>query len=445
MKNRDLRPSPRLLLSLAGLFTVLLAALPAAADFTASDWRYVKPIVLPVDLDGEGLVEILPDAEVFGASSPGLVDLRIVADDGTEVPYKLEVARGERERESLLAAMQDHGYVAGSHTSFIADLGTAGVMHNELEIRTPAKDFRREVVIDASNDRTTWATIAEQEIYSFSVDERVAASNTRVRYPESAARFLRARIEDDGDGRFEVTGVAVHFDKETPSREIQWPAPLLDVTTQPDQGLTIVEADLGTPGLPNHRVALDVPDVNFYRQVDVAARATDSDDEPWRTLVSRAAVHSIDTPSYTGKSLAITYPETTNRYLRIVIHDEDNPPLDVRAVEVWGIQRRLLFLADPAKSYELHYGNDDATRPSYDVERVFIYLETESPPRATLGPQSDNPLFEEEPPPPAPPVPVTERMPWLLPLAVSAAAVVVGLILFGVFRQARKVLPPPEE
>ena len=432
----------RLLLPLAGLFTAVLLASPAAADFTASDWRYVKPIVLPSGLNGEGLVEVVPGAEVFGASSPGLVDLRIIADDGTEVPYKLEVARGERERESLSATMQDYGYVVGSHTSFIADLGSAGVMHNELEIRTPAKDFRREVVIEASNDRTTWATIAEQEIYSFSVDERVAASNTLVGYPESATRYLRARVEDGGEGRFEVTGVAVHFDRETPPREIRWPAPLLDVTSQPDQGLTVVEADLGTPGLPSHRLVLDVPDVNFYRQVDVATRATSSDDEPWRTLVSRAAVHSIDTPNYTGKSLAIGYQETANRYLRIVIHDEDNPPLDVRGVEVWGVQRRLLFLAAPGKSYRLHYGNEKATRPSYDVERVFIYLETESPPRAALGPQSDNPLFEEEPPPP---VPLTERTPWLLPLAVSAAAVVVGLILFGVFRQARKVLPPPEE
>ena len=153
----------------------------------------------------------------------------------------------------------------------------------------------------------------------------------------------------------------------------------------------------------------------------------------------RAEIYAFDTPKFVGKSLTITYPETTSRYLRLVIHDEDSPPLTVQEVNVWGLRRRLVFIADPQQSYELYYGNEEARRTSYDIERVFPYLATEKLPEATLGPQTTNPYFVEEKPP------VSERFPWLFPTVVAVAAIVVALLLFGIFRQVRKSLPPPKQ
>ena len=107
-----------------------------------------------------------------------------------------------------------------------------------------------------------------------------------------------------------------------------------------------------------------------------------------------------------------------------------------------GLARRLVFSASPDQSYKLYYGNPDAQRPSYDIEQVFPYLATEDLPVAELGPEADNPDFVEEVPPPPP---FSERYSWLFPLAVGAAAVFVGFILFGILHQARKILPPPVE
>ena len=153
----------------------------------------------------------------------------------------------------------------------------------------------------------------------------------------------------------------------------------------------------------------------------------------------RANIYSFDTPKFVGKSLVITYPETTYRYLRLVIHDEDSPPLTVQEVKVWGLWRRLVFVADPQQSYKLYYGNKEAQRPSYDIERVFPYLVTEKLPEAEVGSQTTNPYFVEKKPP------VSERFPWLFPAAVAVAAVIVAILLFGIFRQVRKALPPPKQ
>ncbi len=432
MKNSCLSKIKILLITLVLL---LLVSSGAAADFSQRDWRYVKDIILPSGLQPENLVELAPDREVFADAAQGLADLRIISDNNQEIPYKLEISKAEHERTSFSVSLRDKGYVPGSYNIFTADLGRAGILHNEIEFRTPATDFRRTATVETSNDEATWMKVAEQTVYAFTVRERgFTTRDTRVRYPESTARYLRVKIAAGGAGSLEITGATVFFVKETPAREIPWPSSILKTSHDAGQRTTNVEVDLGTSGLPSHRLAIGVSDINFYREVALQASP---DRESWTTIMRRADIYAFDTPKFVGKSLVITYPENTSRYLRLVIHDEDSPPLTVQEVEVWGLWRRLVFAADPQQSYRLYYGNTEAKRPSYDIERIFPYLATEKLPEAKLNPQVANPDFAEKKPP------VSERFPWLFPTVVAVAAIVVALLLFVIFRQARKVLPPP--
>lgn len=414
-----------------------LVSSSAVADFSQRNWRYVKDIVLPSGIQPETLVELAPDTEVFASAADGLVDLRIISDENEEIPYKLEISQAEHERTSFSVSLRDKGYVPGNYDIFTADLGQGGILHNEIEFRTPANEFRRTATVETSNDEATWMKVAEQTVYAFTVRERgFTTRDTSIRYPESTARYLRVKIAAGGEGSLEITGATVFYVKETPAREISWPSSILDISRDAGQRTTNVEVDLGTPGLPSHRLAISVPDVNFYRELTLQSSP---DRENWTTLIRGAEIYAFDTPKFVGESLAVDYPEATSRYLRLVIHDEDSPPLDVKAVSVWGLWRRLVFSADPQPSYKLYYGNAQVRRPSYDIERVFPYLATEKLPEAKLGPQTANPHFVEEKPP------VSERSPWLFPTVVAVAAIVVAILLFVVFRQIRKALPPPKE
>jgi hypothetical protein len=433
LKNSRLSWTRIFLISLALL---ALASSGAAADFSQSDWRYVKAISLPAELREEGLVEIAPDREVYAGAAPGLADLRIISGENEEVPYKLEKSQAVSERTSFPVSLRDKGYVPGSYNIFTADLGREGILHNEIEIMTSSVNFRRSATVETSNDGTNWMRIAEQTIYDFTVRERgFTTRDTRVRYPESTARYIRVTIADDGEGPLEITGAAVFFVKETPAREVLWPSSILGITRDADQRNTNVEIDLGTPGLPSYRLAISVPDVNFYREVSVQ---TSSDRAQWYTILGQADIYAFDTPKFVGKNLVIVFPETTARYLRLVIHDEDSPPLTIEGVNVWGLRQRLVLAVDPQQSYRLYYGNAEARRPSYDIERVFPYLVTEKLPEAGLGPEKANPDFMEQRPP------LSERFPWLFPTVVAIAVIVVALLLVGILRQARKILPPPK-
>jgi len=424
-------------ISLLTLVLLLLASSSAAADFSQRDWRYVKDIILPAGFQPKGLVELAPDREVFAGATQGLADLRIISDENGEIPYKLEISKAEHERTSFPVSVRDKGYIPGSYNIFTADLGQAGILHNEIEIKTPSANFRRTATVESSNDGATWMNIAQQTVYDFTVKERsFTTRDTHVRYPDNTARYLRVKIADDGEGPLDIAGATVFFVKETPAQEIPWSSSILDISRDASQRTTNVEVDLGTPGLPSYRLAISVPDINFYREVTLQSS---TDRENWATIMQRVDIYSFNTPKFVGKSLVITYPETTYRYLRLVIHDEDSPPLTVREVKVWGLWRRLVFAAEPQQSYKLYYGNTEARQPSYDIERIFPYLVTEKLPEARLGSQATNPYFAEKKPP------VSERFPWLFPTVVAVAVIIVALLLLGIFRQVRKVLPPPKE
>ncbi len=424
-------------ISLIALILLLLTASGVTADFSRSDWRYVKDITLPRKLSPENLVEFAPDTEVYAGASEGLADLRIISGNNEEIPYKLEISKAESERNSFSVSIHDKGYVPGGHDVFTIELGQAGIIHNEIEIITTEEDFSRNVIIEASNDESSWMQVAEQTIYAITVENRgFITRDTRIRYPDSTARYLRVFIADDGEGSLDINGARVFYVKEIPASETQWPSTILETYRDSTEQTTNVEIDLGSAGLPSSRLVLNIPDTNFYRSVNIERG---SNRETWSSVLRRANIYAFETTKYTARNVSITYPETTARYLRIVIHDEDSPPLTVEGVKVWGLSRRIVFTADPGQSYRLYYGNTKAGRPSYDIEKIFPYLTTEALPEAGLSFQMDNPDFAEELPP------VSERFPWLFPTVIGVAAVIVALLLLIIFRQVRKSLPPPEE
>ena len=432
-----------LVLLLAGVFLAGLGPVPAlstiAADFALAEWRYFKPIALPTGLaDGE-LVELTLDWEVFKDSAAGQTDLRLIRDGGQEVAYQLVLAEGREERESVPVKVRDLGYRPGEYTSFVVDIGEGGSLHNEVEIFTSGKNFRRQTKVESSSNVGTWAVIQEgTEIYDFTVSERnFNAHNTRISYPESAARYLRVQVFNGAEGPLEVTGAGVARTEYNPPGETAYSPSMVSRTEDVDTQSSVLILDSGSQGIPTTRLSFQTRAVNFHRDVTIEVS---NDRENWQWQ-GEAAVYSYDTPKFVGSRLEVNYPESRHRYYRMTVQNRDNPPLPLEDITLFGVERKVIFQAQPGGDYALYYGNPDALRPSYDLERVLPYFETASLPAATLGAQQVNPAFAL-PEPPA--LPWTERYPWLVPAAVSVAGVVVAALLFGVVRQAKKVLPPPD-
>ena len=417
-----------------------LAVLPAFGDFSGEAWRFYQPIQLSSDLPEESLVEVALDREVFAHARRDLADLRVVqGDDLQEVPYKLLVERGERRRSSLNVDVQDLGHVPDQFTSFVVEVGQEGVLHNELEIRTPSENFQRTVVVEASPDRQSWAIVQEEgQIFDFTIRERnVNERDTRVRYPSSTARYLRIRIINDLEPLLEVTGAVAYFNQELLPREAELAAIIASREEDEEKRRTLLVLDLGTQGSPTSRLVITTTQESFYRQVTLDGS---TDAEKWTRVLSSDTLYVYNTPKFVGSKLSLSYPESTYRYYRLTILNEDNPPLAVDSAQAYGFLRKLIFSASPDRTYQLCYGNAEARSPSYELERIFPYLVTENLPRAQLGAHAANPLFAI---PPERLVPFTERYAWLLTTAVVVASLLIGMFLANLLRQVRKLLPPP--
>ena len=422
----------------------LLPAFRAAADFALAEWQYYKPLALPPELTAGQLAAATLDREVFqqaaAAGRPDLLplrDLRVIRDDGTEVPYQLRIADGRAERETAPAQIRDLGHLPGQYTSFIADLGAGGIRHNEVEIFTDSTTFGRKTMVEARrDDAAPWVILQEgAEIFAFAVAERdFAARHTRIRYPESTARYLRVRIINGSAEPLNITGAAVSLTRERAEQEMDYRPAVVRRGEDASSRATVVTLDLGGPGIPSGRLSFHTPAANFHRDARIAGSA---DGNRWEEL-NAAAVYRYSTPNFSDSNREISYPESRYRYYRLTVENNDDPPLPLTDITLHGLARRVIFPAEPGVSYALYYGNPAARQPAYELERLAAWRETEDLPAAMLGAQQANPSFTGHR------LPLTERYPWLITAAVAAAALVLAALLYGVIRQARGRLRPPE-
>ena len=406
------------------------------ADFALEHWQFFKPVALPAGLDDGQLVELALDREVYLESSPGETDLRLVAGQDREAPYQLVKLEKRELREPVAVEIRDLGHVEGEYNSFVADVGAGGNLHNEVVVDTRAHNFRRTVVVETSADGETWAVAQESgEIYDFtSSDEEFRVHHTSVKYPQSAARYLRVKVLHGGEGPLEIIGATVFRAEEVAAKEREY-FPVSASSSRDEAGTSYHELDMGVRGVPLSRLSFQSNTPNFHRGAEI--RGSD-DGEEWQWL-GGSHIYSFDTPKFDGRLLEVEFSESRHRYYRLEVDDADNAPLQLTGFILYGADRILRFEAQQETEYALYYGNPVAEAPVYDLQRIVPYLETEDLPVATLGEQRLNAAFT------GPDVPMTERLPWLMTAGVALAALVVAVLLFGVIRQAKKVLPPPGE
>jgi hypothetical protein len=436
MRNLRKLARPAILTMLVG---IAIIATPISADYAESEWRSYKSIEVPAGLAAGDLVEVPIDGQTFEHAANALADLRIADQNtGDEVQYKLLVERSDVRRSAIATTMRDLASFPGDRTQFVLQIAP-GVLHNELELQIASQNFQRGVTVESSVDGTTWAMVeSSAAIFDFTIAERgVNTRATRVRYPSSTAPFLRITIADQGEPSLDVRGALAFFVAAIHAREVEWPTSVVSRTVDSQTHVTHTILDLGGSGRPTSRIDVRTTQTNFYRDVHVAGS---NDLARWNGLRTSTAIYSFDTPRFVGSARSIGIPESTFRYYRITVIDEDNPPLSPLTATAYGASRKLIFQAQPSASYRLYYGNPEARTPSYELEHILPYLVTDNLPAATLGTHTANPAFEI---PPEPEKPFSERFPWLFPSAIAVGSLLVGLFLTRLWVQVKQTLPPP--
>jgi hypothetical protein len=123
------------------------------------------------------------------------------------------------------------------------------------------------------------------------------------------------------------------------------------------------------------------------------------------------------------------------RKLRLIVTDYNNPTLSITSIQASAPLRELYFeLKESAQQpLKLYFGNATADAPHYDFEKELSAKLKAPAIRAAVGAFVANPNYSP------PPLPFTERLPWLIYVVLTISSVALALILFSLARATMRL------
>lgn len=427
------RASNRPCLILAATFAaalLLAATLPAQTEFPLPEpwrhWRYSAPVQPPAGHSGLASVVVTP--AVTAHAWPRWEDLRVIDDTGREMPFVLHAIQDRISVEQRAARLLEVSFLPGESTQGIVDLGKNPPEHNSLEVQIGRTDYFLWVEVAVSPNARSWRILNERSpVYRFGASG--LDGNQTIRYSTSRSRYLRVRLLE-GKEKLPLDGVRM---TQVSRREAER-APL-EVVLQPDPAAPINEswwlADMGYARQLVSEARFTVEQAEFHRAVRVR---TSDDGKTWRTA-GYGDIYRIPPRSGAAQPegedgrerLRVGFPEVRARFWRIEVFNRNDPPLAGARVQLFGMPRRVVFRAEAGRTYRLLMGHPRATAAQYEMARLTPEVELETAPPASLGAIAVNPAWAD-------PAPWTERHPYLLWIALLAAAAIVGLLALRALR-----------
>jgi hypothetical protein len=356
-----------------------------------------------------------------------LGDLRI-RKDGEEIPYVIETMSGSLQEHECRPEMIDKSVAPDAGLQITLDLAKCheARKHSRLRIATPLTNFRQKVRIETSDDNHYWVEAREDGyIFDFTQDDRKLSVLT-IDYPVATRRYVRATIfgwSSPGDLTGAWSCYRVEREPERTIIDAITPQRAEDRATRS----SVLTLDLGQAGLPHDRVRLDAGQSDFHRAVQLEAS---EDGKAWFLLTQGALFRVPD-----EASLALSYPQRHERYLRLRIFNGDNRPVPVTRVFVETPKQVIKFLPPSAGDVALYYGARDAKSPVYDLAAILSRKEPLPETTPIVGEWKINPDYHA---PAAPARPWSDRHPVVLYAVLGVAVAGMGMLTILFLIQLRK-------
>jgi hypothetical protein len=418
---------------LLALAVSTFATAVSLGDGALSEWPFVAEVTFTHS--GGGLYEFAVPLQVMDKARDDLADLRLYDAAGHEIPYAVRVRRERDEARPVAGRMFNQGAV-GAASEVSVDLGESPGEHNEVEIETAGANFRRAVTVEGSDTGADWKILKNGEvIFSFTSINHTAHSG-RIDYPTSRYRYLRVRVNPDERVDKEpptITLVRVWLAQREEGAAVTWNVgvpsyQLLRHEGAPASSWTI---DLGGR-MPVDQLLLMTDDQSFARsfQLEVV-----DDPQNRRVVASGELAKRVDDRNQ-GSTITFENEEHA-RKLRLIITDYNNPTLSISSIRASAPLRELYFeLKEPTQQpLKLYFGNAHADAPHYDFEKELSAKLKAPVIPAGVGSFVANPNYSP------PPLPFTERLPWLIYVVLTISSVALALILFSLARATMRSAP----
>lgn len=431
---------------LRALFVLALSALSVAwagdqtppADSSAAEplaaWEFI--LDAPISQEGDSpWIDFVLTPDVFDGARLDLADLRLYDTGGREVPYALRVRSPKDSTEAVEAREFNRVRDSAGASQLSLDLGETRIEHNEVEVKTPGKNFRRRVLLEGSDDGDAWNKLSNEDLIHFEAGSEKLIDEA-VSYAPSRYRYLRITVNQDR----QVDDDPVKIGKVTVRRRVKMPGEI-EPRTVPFGEREPVRADgapgsawiidLGGDAVPCDRIMVEIADAEFHRNYRIEYAGLPDSGEPFRRISGGRGVWRRRAGEEKTEMVA-EFGEVRAARLKLVVTDHRNPPLQIQSVKAAAPVRAVIAAREPslAGPLRLYFGNAKAEAPNYDFARNLPQKLDPSPVRLTPGDRQVNPVYQPEP------LPLTERLPWLIYVLLGAAVAVLGALIISLARAA---------
>jgi len=410
-----------------------LPASSTAAEPLAA-WKFVQDA--PIDKEGDSpWVDFVLTPDVFDGARLDLADLRLYDVGGREVPYALRVRSPKDSTEAVEAREFNRVRDPAGSSQLSLDLGEVRIEHNEVEVRTPGTNFRRRVFLEGSDDGDAWNRLSDEDLIHFEAGSEKLIDEA-ISYAPCRYRYLRMTVNRDP----QVDDDAVKIGEVTVRRRVKAPGEIVTRTAelgerQPvrtdraDGSAWIIE--LGGDAVPCDRIMVEIADAEFHRDYRIEYAGLPDSGQPFRRIGDGHGVWRRRAGEK-KKEMVAEFGEVKAARLKLVVTDHRNDHLRIQSVKVAAPARAVIAAQDPslAGPLRLYFGNPKAEAPNYDFARNLPQKLAPPPVRLRPGGRQENPVYEPEP------LPLTERLPWLIYVLLGAAVAVLGVLIISLARAA---------
>jgi len=398
------------------LFAFALTVLfPVPAWGAVSDFRtraYISPDASPSTYHFLELSD-----EIVNQTQPGFPDLRIYSNE-EEIPYALIT-----DQELLAAAKHERALMLNRGTDSKGNLIfeieiPQNKWINQINFVSPDKNFIYQVQVEGSRNQKEWVNLISDSII-FDLTKEQKSRHVEVNLPKTNFQYLRVTLFRGVQGTMNIEGIELAYVNPTimAARIKERPYEFRLETSK--DGVQECIFDLYQSHLPSRELEIVTDAENFNRMAEMYDSENNKD---WNFVV-KGELYSYRLDTLTAKQLVLKF-KTNRRYLKLKIHNQDNPALTIREIKIRGANPALVFPVDPMKKYFLYWNSNQIKAPTYDIQKFKDNLDYSKMPRVSLEPEEENKAFQFKDI-----RPWSERNSWLLQISLVAVAAVLLVVI----------------
>jgi hypothetical protein len=371
----------------------LAATLGAQPPAPAVAFRFERPVVaagggphrLAVDIPllvGGNPFRVFPalaatdGRDVPATATGGLTDLRLFDASGREVAYLLvpnppvePVWRAAVAILPVAAVETEKERTSG----FEADLGGL-LMIDRFRIDGLSRPYLKRIRIEGSGDRARWTLLAGEGTVFDLPDARLR--QTELSFAAGSYRYIRVTWDDTRSAPVAQPPSVAAREVSTAAAREPLTAPVAFERRPSEPGRSRFRVRLPGGRMPVVALNLDIAGAHVMRDVEVyEARLAGAEAVP--ALIGRGTLKRVEQGSLAAAALRVPIEAPIEPELDLVVHDGDNPPLDVRAITAELAGLPWIYFEAPESALVARYGNPSLPAPKYDLEaaRATVHIE----------------------------------------------------------------------